>query len=141
MNRCVKRFINSRLTDYIQADQLSKQTEHPCISLALRSLLRRWESLYPNACFVLTHNPCWAGLPPCVKDNTAGLEGDLRKKDQLIEELIKMHPSHGLNKVCGKAILLSCVAIRLADISSLSTVSSLSEFIDLLLMFVTYSLV
>ncbi|XP_063885641.1 coiled-coil domain-containing protein 170-like [Scylla paramamosain] len=46
--------------------------------------------------------PDWAlSVPLDLKDNTAGLEGDLRRKDQLIEELIKLHPSHGLNKVRG----------------------------------------
>ncbi|MPC26912.1 Coiled-coil domain-containing protein 170 [Portunus trituberculatus] len=46
--------------------------------------------------------PDWTlSVPLDLKDNTAGLEGDLRRKDQLIEELIKLHPSHGLNKVRG----------------------------------------
>ncbi|XP_042870162.1 cingulin-like [Penaeus japonicus] len=31
----------------------------------------------------------------------ATFEGELRRKDHIIEELIKMHPSHGLNKVRG----------------------------------------
>ncbi|KAK4327077.1 hypothetical protein Pmani_002451 [Petrolisthes manimaculis] len=44
--------------------------------------------------------PDWTtGGPPEQKDNMAVYEGEMRKKDQLIEELMKLHPSHGLNKV------------------------------------------
>lgn len=42
----------------------------------------------------------------------AVFEGEMRKKDQLIEELIKLHPSHGLNKVINFAIL-NCFIVRI----------------------------
>lgn len=84
--------------------------------------------------FILTlpHASLAPAGPPRVKDNTAGLEGDLRRKDQLIEELIKMHPSHGLNKVCGETFCSSRDAALIN--APLIFVCSLSKYVEMLIL-------